>query len=153
MRWTKKFPKRANEADFKYNTSERGYIINTIATLFKPSTIAKRGITPGMTKREIWEELFLQVQRLKDLYPESDGRLCYYCHQPWTYVVRKGSRNKAQKRGPSRKTNFSIDRLKNELTYVKGNIIFCCFACNDRKHASTYDDWHNFLRVFEEKTR
>jgi len=148
--WRQKNPERVAQSDFKYNNTERGYIINAISSIFKPSTIAKRGITPDITKREIWEELFLQIQHMKDLYPESDGRLCCYCHKPWTYVVRKGKGNKAQKRGSSHPTNFSIDRLKNELTYIKGNIIFCCFGCNDRKHDSTLDDWKNFLRVANE---
>ena len=66
------------------------------------------------------------------MFPESNGRLCYYCFQPWTYITHRND-------GKDREnTNFSIDRLDNNKTYEKGNIIFCCHKCNDAKHSITF---------------
>ena len=156
--WKKKYPERVAETDFKYNNKERGFIITRISDLFKPSRIKRKdrpkNRKPEMTKKEMWEELFLHIQFMKDLYPESDGRLCRYCHQPWTYITRKRKRGtgKPTKRGTTHPTNFAIDRFYNLTTYRQGNIVFSCGACNDRKHDSTPHDWNNFLRVLDEKT-
>tara|TARA_R100001143_G_C3281971_1_gene97129 strand:- start:29 stop:517 length:489 start_codon:yes stop_codon:yes gene_type:complete len=152
--WRQKNPERAAERDFQYNNKERGFIINSITTIFKPSRNKnrKKRWRPKMTKKEIWEEFFLHVQLMKDMYPRSDGRLCRYCHQPWTYLTRKKKTgSKRGKRGPTHPTNFAIDRFSTNLTYQKGNIILCCGACNDRKHDSDPTDWKNFLRVEQER--
>jgi len=154
--WRQKYPERVAEADFKYNNSERGFIINKITDIFKPSkgkTRKKRWL-PKMKKKEIWEDWFLHIQHMKDLYPKSDGRLCRYCHESWTYHTRKKRPGalKPNTRGSQHPTNFAIDRFDVELTYLAGNIIFCCSACNDRKHDSTPKDWKNFMRVLNEKT-
>tara|TARA_R100001086_G_C11715633_1_gene225435 strand:+ start:94 stop:588 length:495 start_codon:yes stop_codon:yes gene_type:complete len=153
--WRQRYPERVAETDFKYNNSERGFIINKIGDIFKPSkgkTRKKRWL-PQMTRKELWEDLFLYIQYMKELYPQSDGRLCCYCHKPWTYLTRK-KRPGAPKhsvRGSQHPTNFAIDRVDAELTYCSGNITFCCSACNDRKHDSRPSDWKNFLRVVKER--
>ena len=89
---------------------------------------------------------------MKEKFPGTDGRLCRYCEQPFTFITKMGVRGKGQnkKRGTPIFTNFSIDRYDPRLTYQSNNIIFCCFGCNDRKHHSTPDDWENYLRVGEE---
>ena len=152
--WRQKNPKRVAETDFIYNNSERGFIVTTIGNIFKPSKgkSRKKRWLPQMNREEIWEKWFLHVQFMKDLYPESDGRRCRYCHKPWTYLSRKKKPGtlKPRKRGPSHPTNFTFDRFDAEFTYLPGNIIFCCHACNDRKHDSTPNDWKNFLRVANE---
>jgi len=156
--WKKRHPERMAETDFKYSNKERGFIIIRIGDLFKPSRIKRKdrpkNKKPEMTKKEMWEELFLHIEFMKELYPHSDGRLCRYCHQPWTYITRKKKRgvDKPGKRGKTHPTNFSIDRLDSNRPYSRGRIIFCCGACNDRKHDSTPADWSNFLRVLDEKT-
>ena len=149
--WYKQHPRRAEAADFKYNNSERGFIIKHLSHLFKPSRAHHRSKVwmPELSKSEIWEELFLHIQHMKDLYPRSTGRLCRYCHEPWTYLTRKTQRGpKTRKiRGTQHPTNFAIDRFNPLITYTKRNIIFCCSECNDRKHDSRLSDWKNFLRV------
>ena len=88
---------------------------------------------------------------MKEKFPNSDGRLCRYCEQPFTFVTKLGTRGKGyQGRGPQNHRNFSIDRFDPRLTYKQNNIIFCCFGCNDRKKNSTPDDWKNYLRIGKE---
>lgn len=155
MSWRQKNPERAAEADFKYNNKERGFIINKIGDIFKPSRNKhrKKRWLPQMTRQKIWEDLFLHIEFMKGLYPKSDGRLCRYCHKSWTYLTRKKNPGTPPTtRGTQHATNFAVDRFDAEFTYLPGNIVFCCSACNDRKHDSTPSDWKNFMRVLNEKT-
>ena len=154
--WRQRHPERVAETDFRYNNSERGFIVNVVTNIFKPSKgkTRKKRWRPQITKKEIWENLALHIEFMKDLYPKGDGRLCRYCHKPWTYLTRKKRPGtlKPNTRGPQHPTNFAIDRFDAEFTYLPGNIIFCCVSCNDRKHDSTPNDWKNFMRVLNEKT-
>jgi len=138
----------------KYNSSERGFIINSIADMFKPSKIKRRKLVPLVSKQEVWEELVLYVQKMKEKFPYTDGRLCEYCKKPWTYIRNKngcimgqGSRKKSN----PVQTNFSIDRLDNNLTYTKENIVFCCGGCNNIKHQVTFDMCKKMLKMKEER--
>ena len=155
INWKKRFPERAAEGDFIYNNSERGFIMNVIGNIFKPSRprYRKKAWKPQVTRQEIWAELLLHIEFMKHLYPKSNGRLCRYCHKTWTYKTRKKKREvlKPRKRGPSHPTNFTIDRFDSDFTYLPGNLIFCCFTCNNRKSDSLPSDWKNFIRVMEER--
>mgnify|MGYP003628688577 FL=1 len=138
----------------KYNSSERGFIINSIGSMFKPSKIKRRKLVPLVSKQEVWEELILYVQKMKEKFPYTDGRLCEYCKKPWTYIRNKngcimgqGSRKKSN----PVQTNFSIDRLDNNLTYTKENIVFCCGGCNNIKHQVTFDMCKKILKMKEER--
>jgi len=138
----------------KYNSSERGFIINAIGSLFKPSKIKRRKLVPLVSKQEVWEELILYVQKMKEKFPYTDGRLCEYCKKPWTYIRHKNGCIIGQ--GPRKKpnpvqTNFSIDRLDNNLTYTKENIVFCCGGCNNIKHQVTFDMCKKMLKMKEER--
>ena len=138
----------------KYNSSERGFIINSIADMFKPSKIKRRKLVPLVSKQDVWEELVLYVQKMKEKFPYTDGRLCEYCKKPWTYIRNKngcimgqGSRKKSN----PVQTNFSIDRLDNTLTYTKENIVFCCGGCNQIKNQVTFDMCKKMLKMKEER--
>lgn len=89
---------------------------------------------------------------MKEKFPDSDGRLCRYCEQPFTFETKMGTRGKGQpkNRATQNYTNFSIDRFDPRLTYQNNNIVFCCVGCNDRKHNSNPDDWENYLRIGKE---
>ena len=96
---------------------------------FKPSAIKKRGLVPECTKDEIKKHFYE--------YVEKYGRNCFYCKEPWTYVVNKyipgNGRNNQSDKGKSRankRKNLSIDRLDSSKTYSIDNIIFCCVECN-----------------------
>lgn len=138
----------------KYNSSERGFIINTISSLFKPSNIKKRKLVPLISKPQIWEELILYVQKMKEKFPYTDGRLCEYCKKPWTYIRHQNGCIIGQ--GPRITsapvtTNFSIDRLNNNLTYTRENIVFCCNQCNQIKNQVTFDMCKKILHMKEER--
>jgi len=138
----------------KYNSSERGFIINSIADMFKPSKIKRRKLVPLVSKQEVWEELVLYVQKMKEKFPYTDGRLCEYCKKPWTYIRNKNGcimgQGRRKKSNPIQ-TNFSIDRLDNNLTYTKENIVFCCGGCNNIKHQVTFDMCKKMLKMKEER--
>ena len=153
--YRQRHPEQVAERDFKYNNSERGFIVNCIGSIFKPSRNQHRKNRwfPQITKQEIWEDLLIHIHYMKEKYPKSDGRLCRYCHKPWTYLARKKQRypKVSNTRGSQHTTNFAVDRLNPELTYQRRNIVFCCSACNDRKHDSTPTDWKNFTGVLKEQ--
>jgi len=138
----------------KYNSSERGFLVNTIGRIFLPSDIKKRKLVPLISRQEIWEELILYIQKMKEKFPHTDGRLCEYCKKPWTYIrhqngciVGQGHRKKSN----PVQTNFSIDRLDNTLTYTKENIVFCCGGCNQIKNQVTFDMCKKMLKMKEER--
>lgn len=132
--------------NISYGNSEHGFITNCIAAVFKPSSCKKRGLWPAITKAEIWSELEKHRLDMKSKYPESDGNLCVYCENPWTYKRTIGTGKRVK-----HTTNFSIDRIDNNKTYQIGNLGFCCSGCNDRKHHATLELMENVLRVAKEK--
>ena len=144
-KWKKDNIERSNERDYLYNTSERGFIINTIATLF----LNTRGNKPNITKPEVWEELILHIEKKKEEFPGTDGRLCDYCDEPWTYIRRHPDEDKTV--WVKNPYNFSIDRLDNDITYQKGNIIFCHSLCNDIKHSVTIKMCERILKLHKMK--
>ena len=136
---------RVDNKSHSYKNSERGFIKNTIAAVFSN----KRGKIVKITKPEIWQELLLHVERKKLEFPETDGRLCDYCDKPWTYIRRHPNVNK--KEYVKNPYNFSIDRLDNDVTYQKGNIIFCHSRCNDTKHSVTIEMCKRILKLYKMK--
>ena len=129
--------------DNKYINSERGYIKETINSIFSrcyKNNNRKKWI-PECTKEEIYDELMLYIQ--------DHGRNCEYCKEPWTYIRKMCTRgNGHKKRGPTIFTNFSIDRLDSEKTYTVDNLVFCCIGCNNRKNQVRLSDIVNITRVW-----
>ena len=144
---------RRIQKDYEYMNTERGFVTLSIARRFKPSVRKYGGhlADESMDKKEFWRLYMNHIIIMKEKFPDSDGRLCKYCEQPFTFETKRGTRGKGyQSRGPQNPNNFSIDRLDPRLTYQTNNIVFCCFGCNDRKKNSTPDDWRNFIRVEKE---
>ena len=145
---------RRVQKDFEYMNTERGYVGRAIGGKLKPSYKTYGGHKPheSMDKKEFWRLYMNHIILMKEKFPDSDGRLCRYCEQPFTFETRKGTRGKGQpnNRATQNYTNFSIDRFDPRLTYQSNNIIFCCVGCNDRKHNSNPDDWKNYLRIGKE---
>ena len=56
-----------------------------------------------------------------------------------------------QKKFVRNPNNFSIDRLDNDVTYQKGNIIFCHSRCNDTKHSVTIEMCERILKLYKMK--
>tara|TARA_R110000851_G_scaffold142263_1_gene280687 strand:+ start:67 stop:555 length:489 start_codon:yes stop_codon:yes gene_type:complete len=141
------------QKDYEYMNTERGFVILSIARRFKPSARKYGGhmADKSMDKKEFWRLYMNHIIIMKEKFPDSDGRLCRYCEQPFTFVTKMGTRGKGyQGRGPQNFNNFSIDRLDPRLTYQNNNIVFCCTGCNDRKKNSTPEDWENFIQVGKE---
>ena len=129
--------------DNKYINSERGYVNETISGIFvrcKKNDNRKKWI-PECTKQDIYDELMLYIQ--------DHGRCCEYCKEPWTYIRKMGTRQEGlKKRGATIFTNFSIDRLDSEKTYIPDNLVFCCIGCNNRKNQVRLSDIVNIIRVW-----
>ena len=145
--------KKRAEADFAYMNTERGFVMSCIARRFKPSVKKYGGhkVQESMDKKEFWRLYMNHIIIMKEKFPDSDGRLCKYCEQPFTFKTNVRTRGKGyQGRGSQNFNNFSIDRLDPRLTYQHNNVVFCCCGCNDRKKNSTPDDWKNFIRVEKE---
>lgn len=140
--------------DFNYMNTERGYVTRLISTKFKPSYAQYGGHKPdpSIDKMEVWRIYMNHIIKMKEKFPKSDGRICAYCEQPFTFITRMGTRGKGYVgRKGQHKTNVSIDRWDPRLTYQANNIIFSCVNCNDKKRDSNPDDWKNYQRVGKEK--
>ena len=151
-----KYDGRKVYSDFKYNNSRRGFIVQKISSIFKPSNHKLRPgrktyWKPECTKEDIYQKLMNHVIIMKERHPSTDGYICHYCHSPWTYKVNYLTRGtvmkKRSKMDPSKDKNFSIDRWDPIITYTYDNIRFCCLGCNNRKSSSTPLDWINFQKA------
>ena len=138
--------------DYRYNSSKRGFIVAKIVSIFKPSSLNRKGRNtswkPECTKEDVYQKLMNHVIEMKRLYPQTDGYLCTYCKAPFTYITNYRKRGKLKTRSkldPKKDKNFSIDRWDPNITYTYDNIRFCCLGCNSRKSSSTPVDWENFI--------
>ena len=143
---------KQDQTDSQYINSERGKImevINSIFLRYKHKKDRYKVWYPEVDKKEMWRMVMNYIAYMKHQFPKSDGRLCFFCEKPWTYIRRK-SKAGVRKLGSVVYTNFSIDRFDCEQTYKKGNIVCCCFACNGRKGSSTKADWRTFIKKEKE---
>ena len=130
-------------AEHKYINTERAYVMEVINGVFSryKKKDARLKWKPECTRKEIYGELMLYIQ--------DHGRHCEYCKEPWTYKRVLGTRQRGYNgRGPKIVTNFSIDRLDSEKTYIINNLVFCCIGCNNRKNQVRLSDLINILRVW-----
>ena len=140
-----KLRKRQDQTDIQYLNSERGKIMEVINSIFSRSNKKdnRKKWIPELEKKDVWLVVMNHIARMKKKFPRSNGRLCFFCKKPWTYIRRPSSGKGVKQHVIA--TNFSIDRFDCEQTYKKGNIVCCCFACNDRKGSSTPADWKIFI--------
>jgi hypothetical protein len=134
-------------ADHKYINTERGYVGEVINGVFQRGrrNNGRKKWVPEITKQELYDELMLYIQ--------DYGRKCEYCKESWTYqraLGVRGQKNTARKRGGI-ESNFSIDRLDSTKTYKRGNIVFCCVGCNNRKNQVRLGDVLNILTVAKKR--
>ena len=145
---------RRVQKDYEYMNTERGFVTISISRRFKPSVVRYGGhrAHKSIDKKEFWRLYMNHIIIMKEKFPESDGRLCIYCEQPFTFITRMGTRGKGYVgRKSQHKTNVSMDRWDPRLTYQDNNIVFCCINCNDKKRNSNPDDWKNYQRVGKER--
>ena len=134
-------------ADHKYINTERGYVGEVINGVFQRGrrNNGRKKWVPEITKQELYDELMLYIQ--------DYGRKCEYCKESWTYqraLGVRGQKNTARKRGGI-ESNFSINRLDSTETYKRGNIVFCCVGCNNRKNQVRLGDVLNILTVAKKR--
>jgi hypothetical protein len=138
------------EREYKYGNTEKGFLNIRIKDIFKPSAVKRRGCSPECTKAEI-RKYFYE-------YVEEHGRNCFYCKEPWTYIINryvigKGANLKSDK-GKSRKSrykNFSMDRLDSSKPYSINNIIFCCTECNLSKRDISFKTIRRLYEIITER--
>jgi len=140
-------------ADHKYNNSQKGFIVVKIGQIFKPSSSKLRKgrntvWKPELTREDLKLKLSNHVLNMAQKYPETDGYICHYCKEPFTYITNPRNRGYVlktrSKSDPAKIHNFSLDRWDPRITYTYDNIRFCCLGCNNRKNSSTPEDWNNF---------
>ena len=61
---------------------------------------------------------------------------CIYCESPPEIRLLSGGNNPPSRREYSAN---GIDRLDNDVGYVRGNVVPCCFPCNSAKRTMTLD--------------
>ena len=145
-----KLREKQDQTDSLYLNSERGKImevINSIFLRYKHKKDRRKVWYPEVDKKELWLIIMNHIAHMKQKFPKSNGRLCFFCEKPWTYIRKKRG---VRKLGSVVVTNFSIDRFDCEQPYKKGNIVCCCFACNARKGSSTKADWRTFIKKEKE---
>ena len=151
--WRKNNIKRVRELSYNYLNSEGGKIKEIVSGIFarhRRKDGRKKWI-PEIDKKGIWLIIMNHICRMKEQFPGSDGRLCFFCKKPWTYIRRRS--NGSGKKGSVVLTNFSLDRLDCRKTYKEGNIVCCCVGCNDRKGSSTPKDWRIYIEAEKELKR
>ena len=153
FRYNRDFAKKAI-TDHRYDNSEKGFVGQKFIHFTKPSSRKKRDyVSVNLDKIDYWVEYLNHKLIMKEKFPLSDGKLCRYCHAPFTFIVpikNHGQTELQTKRGSITLTNMSVDRLDNNKGYEVGNIIFCCAGCNNRKNQVTLKDCENILRVVKE---
>ena len=136
---------------FNYMNTERGCIKECVDGIFKiKDDKRKKKWIPEMDKKGIWLIIMNHICRMKEQFPDSDGRLCFFCKKPWTYIKR---RNDGSGKTTVTLTNFSLDRFNCEETYKEGNIVCCHISCNFRKGSSTPKDWRVYIEAEKELKR
>ena len=129
---------KMDNLEFWKAAAEESYLDSKYVQMNKPSRKEgkyRKPVSCTITKKEFLKEYVKHIQKMKKKFSQSDGRLCRYCEKRLTYMV--GYKN----------TNVSVDRLRNELGYELGNIIFCCGTCNDTKNQVTLELCRNVIRI------
>ena len=148
-----KLREKQDQTDSQYLNSERGKIMEVIAGIFgRPNKKdSRKKWIPELEKKDVWLIIMNHIARMKEKFPGSNGRLCFFCKKPWTYIRRPSSGTGVKQQVIA--TNFSLDRLDCTKTYKEGNMVCCCIGCNDRKGSSTPKDWRVYIEAEKELKR
>ena len=75
------YRKAKKKLDYEYLNSERGKIMEVITGIFgRPygNNNRKKWI-PELEKKDVWLIVMNHIARMKEQFPGSDGRLCFFC--------------------------------------------------------------------------
>ena len=123
---------KINITDLRYVESDKGYINNIY------QGIRSRKVTNNLKSRD----------HLLELYQKHKKEYGPHCRYTGVELTTKRSTGEGLK--PSRPTNLSVDRIDPRLPYEEGNIVFCTWEFNNRKHGVTPDDCKRIIEVYEE---
>ena len=123
---------KRNITDLRYVESDKGYINNIY------QGIRFRKVTNNLKSRD----------HLLELWNKHKKEYGPHCRYTGVELTTKRSTGEGWK--PSRPTNLSIDRIDPRLPYEEGNIVFCSWEFNNRKHGVTPDDCKRIIEVYEE---
>ncbi len=123
---------KRNITDLRYVESDKGYINNIY------QGIRSRKVTNNLKSRD----------HLLELYQKHKKEYGPHCRYTGVELTTKRSTGEGWK--PSRPTNLSVDRIDPRLPYEEGNIVFCTWEFNNRKHGVTPDDCKRIIEVYEE---
>ena len=123
---------KRNVTDLRYVESDKGYINNIY------QGIRSRKVTNNLKSRD----------HLLELYQKHKKEYGPHCRYTGVELTTKRSTGEGWKR--SRPTNLSVDRIDPRLPYEEGNIVFCTWEFNNRKHGVTPDDCKRILEIYEE---
>jgi hypothetical protein len=123
---------KRNITDLRYVESDKGYINN---------------LYQGIRSRDVINN-FKSRDHLLELWNNHKKKYGPHCRYTGVKLATKRSTGEGWK--PSRPTNLSIDRIDPRLPYEEGNIVFCTWEFNNRKHGVTPDDCKRILKVYEE---
>lgn len=76
----------------------------------------------------------IDIDYINDLFEKQNGK-CY-----WFGVNLIPSPNKKHPQQPS------LDRLNNELGYIKGNVVLSCYSANIGRNDNQYNVWKEFIK-------
>jgi hypothetical protein len=74
---------------------------------------------------------------------------CHYCYSPifWYPHTKLNGKEVAGSR------SYKLDRMNNDIGYLKSNCVVCCKRCNEGKSGDfTYEEWHGMTAYFRSKT-
>ena len=123
---------KRNITDLRYVESDKGYINN---------------LYQGIRSRDVINN-FKSRDHLLELLNNHKKKYGPHCRYTGVELTTKRSTGEGWK--PSRPTNLSVDRVDPRLPYEEGNIVFCSWEFNNRKHGVTPDDCKRILEVYEE---
>jgi hypothetical protein len=123
---------KRNITDLRYVESDKGYINN---------------LYQGIRSRDVINN-FKSRDHLLELWNNHKKKYGPHCRYTGVELTTKRSTGEGWK--PSRPTNLSVDRVDPRLPYEEGNIVFCSWEFNNRKHGVTPDDCKRILEVYEE---
>ena len=123
---------KRNITDLRYVESDKGYINNIY------QGIRSRKVTNNLKSRD----------HLLELYQKHKKEYGPHCRYTGVELTTKRSTGEGWK--PSSPTNLSVDRIDPRLPYEEGNIVFCTWEFNNRKHGVTPDDCKRIIEVYEE---
>ena len=134
-----------DDIEFWKSAVEKNYVEGKYVHMAKPSNQRKKRLERGrkifaccISKDQYLALYEKHKEMMKKKYPDSDGRLCRYCGNRFTFMP------------GFKRTNVSIDRLDSNKGYEINNVIFACGGCNDSKNQISIDMCKRVVEIANE---